>query len=444
MKGLIHKNKKVIPLIIVFFIGTVLLYQQYDYNHLKKESNIATESVYVWDSRLEIPFSDEDTLKLYNEYDAENVTKFVQSYDNGEQSFLSVESNFIDNGVPSYDDNYFPWFPQNVTLLHGDVWQLGSEENVAVIDESTATYQFGKVNAVGEILEFQGVNWEVIGVVTDTTAVASNLDELIPYLVAQLDARPVTYVYVPYFHRNSIAFEYQKDSPDAYIINTHKPITKLEDAEYALFILNGDEDNISLLNDGSEVTSIGVMSADGFLTHNMRDSDPIFVILIDIIVLLLLYVLIKFLKRDIIITRKYSEQGKEGVLELRINQNQMDYVNKPVDILFKHNNEDSDTDLYTIFNLKKVIGICLVRINKEVPNVLIWHLLIDKDYQKQGYGKQAIKHIINEIETTYNCAIIVTTKAANKDAFHFFEKSGFTPISEEVDEVNLEYKLKIK
>ena len=66
--------------------------------------------------------------------------------------------------------------------------------------------------------------------------------------------------------------------------------------------------------------------------------------------------------------------------------------------------------------------------NEPLPYGELWldRLLIDKKYQKKGYGKMAISALIQKIIKEYNCKkIYLSVYDVNKIAIHIYQKMGF-------------------
>ena len=57
--------------------------------------------------------------------------------------------------------------------------------------------------------------------------------------------------------------------------------------------------------------------------------------------------------------------------------------------------------------------------------------MIDRKYQGQGYGKQALSLIIEEMKNRFNCnEIYLSTDPENVRAKHVYEKFGFVSTGE--------------
>ena len=53
--------------------------------------------------------------------------------------------------------------------------------------------------------------------------------------------------------------------------------------------------------------------------------------------------------------------------------------------------------------------------------------MIDEKYQRQGYGKEALKHIISYFKENRASNIRLSTKESNINAIHLYQSFGFAP-----------------
>ena len=57
----------------------------------------------------------------------------------------------------------------------------------------------------------------------------------------------------------------------------------------------------------------------------------------------------------------------------------------------------------------------------------LWRFMIDEKYQGQGYGKEALKHIISYFKENGAGNIRLSTKESNVNAIHLYQSFGFAP-----------------
>ena len=93
----------------------------------------------------------------------------------------------------------------------------------------------------------------------------------------------------------------------------------------------------------------------------------------------------------------------------------------------------------------KVIGFAMLR-KYSRHGYFLWDYAIDKNYQNQGYGSEALKELFSFMKNEYKAKEMTTTYIwGNEHAKHVYEKAGFieTDVIDEPDchEVNMIIKL---
>lgn len=78
---------------------------------------------------------------------------------------------------------------------------------------------------------------------------------------------------------------------------------------------------------------------------------------------------------------------------------------------------------------EKVIGLAMLRGWNEGYSIPSFGLLIDKDFQKMGVGKQMLKYTIKEARTLGCQKIRLTVYASNTPAIYLYKSAGFQEIS---------------
>jgi len=78
-------------------------------------------------------------------------------------------------------------------------------------------------------------------------------------------------------------------------------------------------------------------------------------------------------------------------------------------------------------------------------HLYIWRFMIADKYQNQGFGRKAMKLVIQHVKSKYNAEeLIIYTLPQNKDALEFFRKLGFKPTGRKLAIEDLELRLKLK
>lgn len=84
-----------------------------------------------------------------------------------------------------------------------------------------------------------------------------------------------------------------------------------------------------------------------------------------------------------------------------------------------------------VYNSETMIGFTMYGIDKDDKNYWIYRLMIDKNYQGNGYGLKAIKLVIEEIKRENNDRpfILIGYHPNNGAARKVYKKAGFIEIS---------------
>jgi diamine N-acetyltransferase len=86
---------------------------------------------------------------------------------------------------------------------------------------------------------------------------------------------------------------------------------------------------------------------------------------------------------------------------------------------------------FAIYNGEELIGFIMTRYNQEYNNHFIWQFMIDKKYQKKGYGTKAIVELIDWIISHFDCPNIITTVIeGNMYVEQMYKKLGFKQMGE--------------
>ena len=95
---------------------------------------------------------------------------------------------------------------------------------------------------------------------------------------------------------------------------------------------------------------------------------------------------------------------------------------------------------FGIYSDGKAVGFCMFAFepNYEDPNdrYYLWRFMIDEKYQGLGYGKEALKHIIEYFKNNGASNIRLLTKESNLNAIGLYESFGFKKTGELIDDEN--------
>ncbi|HFI0796250.1 TPA: GNAT family N-acetyltransferase [Streptococcus suis] len=107
--------------------------------------------------------------------------------------------------------------------------------------------------------------------------------------------------------------------------------------------------------------------------------------------------------------------------------------------LYKDNRE---LHPYAVLSGQKVVGFVLLSIQKD-KNYYVWRLLIDKEYQNRGYGKEVIRQILVLAKEDSLCQkVTMNYVIGNHKMRYILEKLGFQSVGLEGQEMKMELSIK--
>ncbi|WP_342389291.1 GNAT family N-acetyltransferase [Salinicoccus bachuensis] len=137
-----------------------------------------------------------------------------------------------------------------------------------------------------------------------------------------------------------------------------------------------------------------------------------------------------------------NEDNFWKIINMEVNENQAGFVAPNVKSLaeaYLYRNDD-DVIPYAIQDQDEVVGFILIDIDAEKREFMIWRMMIDKRYQKRGYGKQTIQKAIEMARKTGKYDVLVADYVKENEVMGKLLKSiGF--YSHSFDEENNEYVL---
>ncbi|MFD2831337.1 GNAT family N-acetyltransferase [Corticicoccus populi] len=102
--------------------------------------------------------------------------------------------------------------------------------------------------------------------------------------------------------------------------------------------------------------------------------------------------------------------------------------------------EAMDVFPYAVVYEGKVIGFILIDIEEEKREYMIWRMMIDKNYQRRGFGKQVVERVIQSAKDSGEYDVLIADYVKGNDGMGVLLRSlGFKDHS--FDEENNEYVL---
>ena len=91
-------------------------------------------------------------------------------------------------------------------------------------------------------------------------------------------------------------------------------------------------------------------------------------------------------------------------------------------------------ETYLWFENDELVGSIRIYHNKEEDCYEIERVMVAPQSQGKGYGTKLLNFIVAKLQQTNRTPIILTVAACNDKAIKLYEKIGFVPIGEEMDE----------
>lgn len=107
--------------------------------------------------------------------------------------------------------------------------------------------------------------------------------------------------------------------------------------------------------------------------------------------------------------------------------------------------EAGDVYPFAIYHEETPVGFMMLDEDLEERCLIIWRIMFPEEYQCKGYGTLAIKQIIQMAENSGKYDFILLDYVPeNEIAKHVYEKLGFLPTGEIVNNGEIEMKLTLK
>ena len=123
-----------------------------------------------------------------------------------------------------------------------------------------------------------------------------------------------------------------------------------------------------------------------------------------------------------------TEDNFVDAFNLRLGPGQEEFVSHPVRSLAQAYVYRNQCQPFGIYANEKMVGYVLVIYDYDIPEYDIWHMMIDKEEQGQGYGGEALGKVIEYIRTKpfgSSGRIALTVNKANLVAMGLYERMGF-------------------
>lgn len=129
-----------------------------------------------------------------------------------------------------------------------------------------------------------------------------------------------------------------------------------------------------------------------------------------------------------IVLKRIDESNYIDCFNLKLAARQEKYVSNPIRSLAQAYVHYSQCTPFGIYVEDRMVGYVMVIYDyvEEVYN--IWHMMIDKDFQGNGYGKGALKMVLSYISSKpfgQSKTVLITCNPENKIAYGLYRQIGF-------------------
>lgn len=143
--------------------------------------------------------------------------------------------------------------------------------------------------------------------------------------------------------------------------------------------------------------------------------------------------------------KKIDECNFIDCFNLKLAAGQEKYVSNPIRSLAQAYVYYSQCTPFGIFSDEKMVGYVMVIYDYDEQTYNIWHMMIDEHFQGNGYGKEALKQVLNYISLKpfgASKTVLMTCNPENEVAYHLYHQLGFTETGRrDDDEVELGIRL---
>ena len=136
-----------------------------------------------------------------------------------------------------------------------------------------------------------------------------------------------------------------------------------------------------------------------------------------------------------------DENNFLDVFHLKLGEGQDRYVSHPIRSLAQAYVYRAQCQPFGVYDDEKVVGYVMVIYDYDIPEYDIWHMMIDVSQQGKGYGKAALKLVLDYIRQKpfgISNRVALTCNKSNASALALYTHMGFKYTgTEDEDEVEL-------
>jgi len=138
-----------------------------------------------------------------------------------------------------------------------------------------------------------------------------------------------------------------------------------------------------------------------------------------------------------LVLKKVDESNFVQCFNLELGDGQDKFVSHPVRSLAQAYIYYNQCTPFAIYKHNIMVGYVMVIYDYDEKTYNIWHMMIDKKHQGEGYGTKAMELCIDYIKSKpfgESNVVILTCSMDNTHAIHIYEKLGFKDTGERDDD----------
>ena len=135
-----------------------------------------------------------------------------------------------------------------------------------------------------------------------------------------------------------------------------------------------------------------------------------------------------------------TEDNFLDAFHLKLRKDQEEFVSHPIRSLAQAYVYRNQCQPFGIYQDEEMVGYVMVIYDYDVPEYDIWHMMIDETRQGKGYGKEALKRVLEYIETKpfgESNRVVLTCNQQNIPGLRLYRSLGFQETGN-VDEDEIE------
>ena len=137
---------------------------------------------------------------------------------------------------------------------------------------------------------------------------------------------------------------------------------------------------------------------------------------------------------DAVTLREITAATLRPILELEVRADQKEHYPRSNAYSIAEAHFAPDAWFRGIYAGETPVGFVLLSLIPERAEYFLWRLMIDRRYQRQGYGRQAMRIVIDHVRTLPNATEFYTSHLrGNHGAAAFYRGLGFQYTGEETD-----------